>query len=53
MTRRREMPHVGVLMRFRILHMTPRGVRNPWWSDAAREWDSLEYYLPREAPEAA
>lgn len=44
--RRSEMPHVGVLMRWRLLHMTPQGVRNPWWSDAAREWDSVEYYLP-------
>lgn len=54
MRRRREMPHVGVLIRWRLLHNTPKGVRNPWWSDVAREWDSLEYYRPRaRAPEAA
>jgi hypothetical protein len=47
MRRRREMPHVGVLVRWRLLHNTPKGVRNPWWSDVAREWDSLEYYRPR------
>jgi hypothetical protein len=49
MRRRGEMPHVGVLMKWRLLHMTPKGVRNPWLSDVAREWDSLEYYVPREA----
>lgn len=54
MRRRSEMPHVGVFMRWRLLHMTPKGVLNPWWSDVEREWDSLEYYVPREnAPEAA
>lgn len=54
MRRRREMPHVGVLLKWRLLHMTARGVRNPWWSDVAREFDSLEYYLPGAgAPEAA
>lgn len=47
MRRRREMPHVGVLLRWRLLHMTPKGMRNPWWSDVARQWDRLEYYLPR------
>jgi hypothetical protein len=54
MRRRSEIPHVGVLMRWRVLHITPRGVRNPWLSDVEREWDSLDYYLPRDpAPEAA
>jgi hypothetical protein len=47
MRRRAEMPHVGVLIKWRLLHQTHRGVRNTWWSDAMREWDSLEYYLPR------
>lgn len=54
MRRRAEIPHVGVLMRWRLLHMTPNGVRNPWWSDARREWERLDFYLPRDAaPEAA
>jgi hypothetical protein len=47
MRRRREMPHVGVLMRWRLLHMTPECVRHEWLSDVVREWDSLEFYLPR------
>jgi len=52
--RRSEIPHVGVLVRWRILHMTPQGVRHSWWSDVTREWDRLDYYLPRDsAPEAA
>lgn len=54
MRRRGEMPHVGVLIKWRLLHATQKGVRNTWWSDAAREFDSLEYFLPRAgAPEAA
>jgi hypothetical protein len=53
MRRRSEMPHVGVLLRWRLLHITPQGVRNPWWSDVAREWDRLDYYVPRDTPEAA
>jgi len=54
MRRRREMPHVGVLMRWRVLHLTPQGARNTWLSDLALEWDSLEYYMPTaRGPEAA
>lgn len=55
MRRRGEMPHVGVLMRWRLLHMTPGGVRLQWASDAEREWDRIDYYLPAETrpPEAA
>jgi hypothetical protein len=53
MRRRAEMPHVGVLMRFSVLHIGPKGVRNTWLSDVEREWDSIDYYLPATPPEAA
>lgn len=48
--RKDPIPHVGVLLRWRLLHLTPRGVRHEWLSDVIRQWDELEYYVP--APEA-
>ena len=53
MRRRAEMPHVGVLLRLRVLHLTPDGARHQWLSDVAREWESVEFYVPRQQPEAA
>jgi hypothetical protein len=53
MRRRREMPHVGVLMRWRVLHLTPQGARNVWLSDLVLEWERVEYYLPTATTEAA
>jgi len=48
MRRRRDMPHVGVLMRWRVLHLTADGARNTWISDLMLQWDRVEFYLPLE-----
>ncbi len=45
--RKRDMPHVGVLLRGKLLHMTPMGVRHEHLAYVAREFQSVEYYLPR------
>jgi hypothetical protein len=43
----RDMPHVGVLLRGKLLHMTPAGVRHEYLAYVARDFASVEYYLPR------
>lgn len=49
MMRRRRQPHVGVMMRRRVLHLTERGVLHQELSDLRGEFDQFEYYVPREA----
>jgi hypothetical protein len=49
MQRQRDMPHVGVLLRGKVLHMTPRGVRHEALEYATREFPVVEFYVPRAA----
>lgn len=46
MRKRGACPHVGVLLRWRVLHMRPTGVVYQWMSDVELEFDSVEYYVP-------
>lgn len=50
--RRADMPHVGVMLRGKLLHMTPEGVRHEPLAYAALGFSVVEFYVPR-APEAA
>lgn len=47
--RRRDMPHVGVLLRGRLLHITAQGVRHQALLDVAEQFASVEFYAPRAA----
>ena len=47
--RRSQMPHVGVLLRGRVLHMRPSGVHHQALQDVAEEFDQVDFYLPAEA----
>lgn len=47
MRSRRRQPHVGILMRRRVLHLTERGVLYQALYNMAREYESVEFYLPR------
>lgn len=51
--RPRDTPHVGVLLRGRLLHMTPSGVHYQPLEDVAREFASVAFYLPRAAAQGA
>lgn len=52
--RRRDMPHVGALIRGRLLHITCQGVRYQDIADVADQFETVEFYVPRSsAPEAA
>lgn len=51
--RRKDMPHVGVLLRGKLLHMTPEGVRHEPLAYAALGFSVVEFYVPRGTPETA
>lgn len=46
MHRRGQTPHVGVLLRWKVLHIRPSGVQHQWLSDVELEFDRVEYFLP-------
>lgn len=49
LSRPRDMPHVGVMLRGKLLHMTSSGVLYQPVDEVAREFSTVEFYVPRSA----